>query len=114
MGPASRLRSRLCSLALVSALLPGSAAALDMVVGDVTITDLTSYGFTDVTSELGYDYLKDFINYGSPGGMPNWGTSGDMTEKDVDMMAAYLLHEPPTPPEYPSREAPSPTTSSSS
>ena len=35
---------------------------------------------TDLTRELGYDYLHAFINYGSPGGMPNWGTSGDLTE----------------------------------
>ena len=25
----------------------------------------------DLTRELGYDYLRDFIVYGSPGGMPN-------------------------------------------
>ncbi len=55
---------------------------------------------TDLTRELGYDYLHAFINYGSPAGMPNWGTSGDMTEADVDLMARYLLNEPPQPPEY--------------
>ena len=55
---------------------------------------------TDITRELGYEYLHDFINYGSPGGMPNWGTSGDMTENDIDIMARYLLHEPPQPPEF--------------
>ena len=55
---------------------------------------------TDLTRELGYDYLHAFINYGSPGGMPNWGTSGDFTEADVDLMTRYLLNEPPQPPEY--------------
>jgi nitrite reductase (NO-forming)/hydroxylamine reductase len=55
---------------------------------------------TDITRENGYEYLKDFITYGSPAGMPNWGTSGDLTEADVDMMARYLLIEPPQPPEY--------------
>ncbi|MDH3236620.1 MAG: nitrite reductase, partial [Alphaproteobacteria bacterium] len=55
---------------------------------------------TDITRENGYEYLRDFITYGSPGGMPNWGTSGDMTEDDIDMMARYLLIEPPQPPEY--------------
>ncbi len=55
---------------------------------------------TDITRENGYEYLRDFITYGSPGGMPNWGTSGDMTEDNIDVMARYLLIEPPQPPEY--------------
>ena len=55
---------------------------------------------TDITRPNGYDYLKDFITYGSPGGMPNWGTSGEMTEAEVDMMARYLLIDPPQPPEF--------------
>lgn len=54
----------------------------------------------DITRENGYDYLHSFITYGSPAGMPNWGTSGDMTEDDVDLMARYLLLEPPVPPEF--------------
>jgi nitrite reductase (NO-forming)/hydroxylamine reductase len=36
--------------------------------------------------------------------MPNWGTSGDLSEKDVDIMARFLQHEPPTPPEYGMKE----------
>ena len=55
---------------------------------------------TDITRENGYDYLHSFITYGSPAGMPNWGTSGEMTEEDVDLMARYLLLEPPAPPEF--------------
>ena len=54
----------------------------------------------DITREVGYDYLKDFITYGSPAGMPNWGTSGQLSEEQVDMMARYLLIEPPAPPEF--------------
>ena len=54
----------------------------------------------DITQERGTDYLKVFINFGSPAGMPNWGTSGEFTEEQVDLMARYLQHEPPTPPEY--------------
>ena len=54
----------------------------------------------DITVGKGTDYLKVFIAYGSPAGMPNWQTSGEMTEKEVDMMARYIQHEPPTPPEY--------------
>ncbi len=55
---------------------------------------------TDITREGGFDYLRDFITYGSPAGMPNWGTSGDMTEEEVDMMARYLLLDPAAPPEF--------------
>ncbi|MGD2138315.1 MAG: cytochrome D1 domain-containing protein, partial [Gammaproteobacteria bacterium] len=54
----------------------------------------------DITQERGTDYLKVFINYGSPAGMPNWGTSGDLSEEQVDLMARYLQHEPPIPPEF--------------
>jgi nitrite reductase (NO-forming)/hydroxylamine reductase len=55
---------------------------------------------TDLTQELGLDYLKAFIDYGSPAGMPNWGTSGDFTEAEIDMMARYLMNDPPLPPEF--------------
>ncbi|WP_298449567.1 nitrite reductase [uncultured Marinobacter sp.] len=54
----------------------------------------------DVTQERGIDYLKMFITYGSPAGMPNWGTSGELSEAEVEMMAKYLMHEPPAPPEW--------------
>ncbi len=54
----------------------------------------------DITLGKGTDYLKVFINYGSPAGMPNWGTSGDLTEKEVDLMARYIQQEPPVPPEF--------------
>ncbi len=54
----------------------------------------------DITRDVGYDYLHTFITYGSPAGMPNWGTSGELTEEQVDMMARYLLIEPPAPPEF--------------
>ncbi|MCC7405249.1 MAG: c-type cytochrome [Bdellovibrionales bacterium] len=55
---------------------------------------------TDITRKVGKDYLKNFITYGSPAGMPNWGTSGSLTADQIDLMAKYLLHEPPTPPEW--------------
>ncbi len=55
---------------------------------------------TDITRENGYEYLRDFIKYGSPGGMPNWGTSGELTDEQIDLMARYLLIEPPAPPEF--------------
>ena len=55
---------------------------------------------TDLTRTKGSEYLKVFITYGSPAGMPNWGSSGEMTTEEVDMMARYLQHEPPLPPEW--------------
>ncbi|RUO63509.1 cytochrome D1 domain-containing protein [Pseudidiomarina insulisalsae] len=54
----------------------------------------------DITQEKGTEYLKALINYGSPGGMPNWGTSGELTDEQIDMMARFIQHEPPTPPEW--------------
>ena len=54
----------------------------------------------DVTLERGTEILKTFIKYGSPAGMPNWGTSGEMTDAEVDLMARYIQQEPPTPPEF--------------
>jgi len=54
----------------------------------------------DITLPKGNDYLKVFITYGSPAGMPNWGTSGDLTEAEVDLMARYIQQTPPQPPEF--------------
>jgi len=54
----------------------------------------------DITLPKGTEYLKVFIKYGSPAGMPNWGTSGDMTDAEVDLMARYVQQTPPTPPEF--------------
>jgi len=52
------------------------------------------------TLAKGTEYLKAFISYGSPAGMPNWGTSGQLSDAEVDAMARFLQHEPPTPPEF--------------
>ena len=54
----------------------------------------------DITVGKGTDYLKVFISYGSPAGMPNWLTSGELDEKTVDIMARYIQQEPPVPPEW--------------
>jgi nitrite reductase (NO-forming) / hydroxylamine reductase len=54
----------------------------------------------DLTKKFGFDYLRDFITYGSPGGMPNWGTSNQLTKDEVELMARYLLNEPAQPPEF--------------
>ncbi len=55
---------------------------------------------TDITRQLGTPYLGAMITYGSPAGMPNWGTSGALTTEQIDLMARYLQHEPPLPPEF--------------
>ncbi len=54
----------------------------------------------DITQKRGTAVLTALITYGSPAGMPNWGTSGDLTKEEIDIMARYLQHEPPTPPEW--------------
>jgi nitrite reductase (NO-forming)/hydroxylamine reductase len=54
----------------------------------------------DITLARGTEYLKVFINYGSPAGMPNWGTAGELTAAEVDLMARYVQQTPPQPPEW--------------
>ena len=58
----------------------------------------------DITLGKGTDYLKVFINYGSPAGMPNFGTGGELKTSDVELMAKFLQHEPPQPPEWGMKE----------
>jgi nitrite reductase (NO-forming)/hydroxylamine reductase len=58
----------------------------------------------DITLDKGTEYLKVFIAYGSPAGMPNWQTSGELTAEQVDLMARYVQQEPPTPPEFGMKE----------
>jgi len=59
---------------------------------------------TDITRKKGTEYLKALITYGSTAGMPNWGTSGQLSKKDIDIMARFLQHEPPVPPEFGMKE----------
>jgi nitrite reductase (NO-forming)/hydroxylamine reductase len=54
----------------------------------------------DITLAKGTEYLKALITYGSPAGMPNWGTSGDLSPEQIDIMARFLQQEPPAPPEW--------------
>ena len=54
----------------------------------------------DITQKKGTEYLKVFINQGSPAGMPSWGKSGELSPEQVDIMARFVQHEPPQPPEY--------------
>ncbi|OMG63935.1 nitrite reductase [Stutzerimonas balearica] len=54
----------------------------------------------DITQERGQAYLEALITYGSPAGMPNWGTSNALTKDQITLMAKYIQHTPPTPPEW--------------
>jgi nitrite reductase (NO-forming)/hydroxylamine reductase len=54
----------------------------------------------DITRARGTEYLKALITYGSPAGMPNWGTSGELSPEEVETMAEFLQQEPPSPPEF--------------
>jgi len=54
----------------------------------------------DITQKKGTEYLKVFINQGSPAGMPSWGKSGELSQEEVDIMARFVQHEPPQPPEF--------------
>jgi nitrite reductase (NO-forming)/hydroxylamine reductase len=54
----------------------------------------------DITLARGTEILKVFIKYGTPAGMPNWGTSGDLNDAEVDLMARYIQQTPPQPPEF--------------
>ena len=54
----------------------------------------------DITQQRGTEYLKALISYGTPAGMPNWKTSNEMTDAQIDAMARYLQHLPSPPPEF--------------
>jgi nitrite reductase (NO-forming)/hydroxylamine reductase len=54
----------------------------------------------DLTQPRGTEYLKALINFGSPAGMPNFGTGGELSATEIEIMARFLQHEPPEPPEF--------------
>jgi nitrite reductase (NO-forming)/hydroxylamine reductase len=54
----------------------------------------------DLTQAKGTAYLSALINFGSPGGMPNFGTGGELTDTQIELMARFLQHTPPSPPEW--------------
>jgi len=58
----------------------------------------------DLTQSRGTEYLKALIKFGSPGGMPNFGTGGELSDEQVDLMARFLQHTPPNPPEWGMKE----------
>ncbi|QKJ35881.1 cytochrome D1 domain-containing protein [Pseudomonas rhizophila] len=54
----------------------------------------------DITQGRGQAYLEALITYGSAAGMPNWGTSNALTKDQITVMAKFIQHTPPTPPEW--------------
>ncbi len=58
----------------------------------------------DITRERGMEALVDTMTYGTPTGMPNWGTSGEMSKADIELMAKYLMIEPQEPPQWGMKE----------
>ncbi len=52
---------------------------------------------TDITLERGTEALNAMITYGTEGGMPGWEL--ELNAKDIEILARYLQHEPPQPPE---------------
>jgi len=56
-------------------------------------------GVVHGTKALGTEALKTIINDGTPGGMPGWGKSGELTPEEVELMAKFIQLPPPQPPE---------------
>ena len=52
----------------------------------------------DITLKKGTETLAWTITNGTPAGMQNF--EGDLTEKEIDVVARYIQHEPPIPPEF--------------
>ncbi|MDH5388470.1 MAG: c-type cytochrome [Gammaproteobacteria bacterium] len=48
--------------------------------------------------EIGTDGLAAMMRHGTPGGMPNFGTAGILTEDEITKLAAYLQLAPPEAP----------------
>ncbi|HSG90234.1 MAG TPA: cytochrome D1 domain-containing protein, partial [Pseudomonadales bacterium] len=53
--------------------------------------------FPDRLAEKGEGYIEAIIYGGLPGGMPSMGAHGILTMDEIDVMARFLLNEPPAP-----------------
>ncbi|RXJ57600.1 nitrite reductase [Candidatus Marinarcus aquaticus] len=51
------------------------------------------------SKEMGTETLKYIINNGTPGGMPGWGKTGELTAAETELMAKYIQIKAPQPPE---------------
>ena len=52
------------------------------------------------TKLLTTEGLKAFIHNGTPGGMPDWGNQGLLTESQIDLLARFLQFDPPPIPPF--------------
>ena len=48
----------------------------------------------------GIEYIKAVIFGGLPGGMPDWGRQGILNDEERDLMARFVLNDPPQPPTW--------------
>lgn len=51
------------------------------------------------SKSIGTETLKYIINNGTPGGMPGWGKTGELTPQETELMAKYIQVKAPQPPE---------------
>ncbi|BCD61072.1 MULTISPECIES: nitrite reductase [unclassified Nitratiruptor] len=51
------------------------------------------------TKQMGTETLEYIIYNGTPGGMPDWGASGELTKKETELMAKFIQLPPVSPPE---------------
>ncbi len=51
------------------------------------------------TRPIGTKTLEYIIYNGTPGGMPNWGSSGELTKAETELMAKFIQLPPVAPPE---------------
>ncbi len=53
----------------------------------------------ELMRERGTEYIKSVISYGSSKGMPDWGTSNTLSGEDITLLAQFLQHPVPQPPD---------------
>ncbi|WP_200763981.1 nitrite reductase [Nitrosophilus alvini] len=51
------------------------------------------------TRSMGTEVLATIIYGGTPGGMPDWGASGEMSKEETELMAKFIQLDPVSPPE---------------
>ncbi len=52
------------------------------------------------TIPKGIKKIRDFIWFGTGGGMPGWGKMGTITSEETDLLTKYVMNEPPIPPQW--------------
>lgn len=53
----------------------------------------------ELMRERGTEYLQSVISFGSSRGMPGWGTSTTLSGEDINLLARFLQHPVPQPPD---------------